>query len=332
MKKCVAYIRVSTEEQVKEGFSIDGQRRSITHYAEKNGWRIDDYYIDEGLSGSSIEKRKALRRLLDDCRTNSIDNIIIIKVDRLSRNSKDSAWLLQQFENAGVKLISLKENIDLTSASGRAMFHIVSSFAEFERNKLIENVKTGMKQKALEGQYLGGQILGYQSIEGELKINDHEVMIVRLIFYLNAAGYLKKEIATFLNNLGFKSKKNRKFTDGAIVSILRNRNYIGEFNYKFEDKVISNHLPKLAIIEPKLFHIKQTVMKDQTNRIGKNSFLTNVINCPDCLSNMIPSNTTNKGVICRYYSCSKHKKGDGCTANSIRKEKAESVYKGILQK
>jgi site-specific DNA recombinase len=332
MQHSAVYIRVSTEEQANEGFSIESQKHTIEEYADKHGMEIVDFYIDKGKSGSSIKKRTELQRLLKDSTAKKFSNVLIAKVDRLSRNSKDSAWLLQHFDDYEIKLISLKENIDLSSTSGRTMYQIVSTFAEFERNKLIENVKTGMKEKAEEGFFLGGVILGYDSIDKSLVINKEESTIVRFIFYLNAAGWRKIDIAHFLNLNGFKTKRNNAFKLASITSILKNRMYIGELNYQFKDIKITNYLENLPIIENRFFNLCQNLFDTQTSNFSDSNFLTNILRCPDCNGPMVRACTNNKGKTLRYYTCDKRRKGFKCTANSIQVEKADNLVIKELEK
>src|SRR4051812_46547107 len=114
--KVALYIRVSTEEQAKEGFSIDAQTRLLRQYFEKQGSQIVEVYKDEGYSGKSIEGRPAMLQLLNDCDNGSFDTVAVWKVNRLSRKQLHILQMLDTFEKNSVKFFSLSdENIDAST-------------------------------------------------------------------------------------------------------------------------------------------------------------------------------------------------------------------------
>ena len=149
--KAALYARVSTEEQAKEGYSIAAQISEIKKYAEQHGYEIVDEYVDEGASGKSIEGRPQMKRLLKDASQQKFGVVIIYKIDRLARKLKDALEISEILEKNNVNLISLNEKFDTTTAFGRTAFQMICSFAELERNNIVERVKLGMEQRAKEG-------------------------------------------------------------------------------------------------------------------------------------------------------------------------------------
>lgn len=117
-KRAVFYARVSTEEQAKEGFSIQAQVEEIRAYANTNNMQVVDEYIDEGASGKSISGRPQMKRLLENLRDNTFDVVIIYKIDRIARKSKDAMEIADLCDKANVSLLSLKENFDMTTPMG----------------------------------------------------------------------------------------------------------------------------------------------------------------------------------------------------------------------
>lgn len=184
IQKVAIYARVSTEEQASEGYSISAQLQTLRQYANLYNWEIVDEYVDEGISGKNITGRPAMQRLVADVEQEKFQAVLVWKISRLSRNMLDTLTLLDKFEDYGVKFISYSENFDTSSPIGRLVVQLMASIAEMERNTLSENVKLGMKQRALEGSWNGGVIFGYDSIEKELVINKEEAEVVKQIFTL----------------------------------------------------------------------------------------------------------------------------------------------------
>lgn len=139
--KAALYSRVSTEEQAKEGYSIAAQISEIRKYTEQNGLEIVDEYVDEGASGKSISGRPQMKRLLKDANQQKFGVVIIYKIDRLARKLKDALEISETLERNNVRLISLNEKFDTTTAFGRTAFQMICSFAELERNNIVERVK-----------------------------------------------------------------------------------------------------------------------------------------------------------------------------------------------
>ena len=125
------YVRVSTEEQALNGFSIRAQIEKLKSYCTIKEWIIYDIYQDEGLSGKNIKDRKELNRLLSDIKTKKINNVLVYKIDRLTRSTKDLIDLIDFFNNNNCSFNSFTENIDTLSATGRMFIKILGIFAEF---------------------------------------------------------------------------------------------------------------------------------------------------------------------------------------------------------
>ena len=132
-KKCVLYVRVSTEMQV-DGFSLDGQRNTLKRFAEREGMIIKDVYEDAGKSGKSIEGRPAFTRLLNDIKNGlQIDYIMVYKLSRFGRNAADVLNSLELIQAYGINLISVEEGIDSSQTSGKLLITMLSAVSEIER-------------------------------------------------------------------------------------------------------------------------------------------------------------------------------------------------------
>ncbi|MFC2062243.1 recombinase family protein [Elusimicrobiota bacterium] len=133
------YIRVSTEDQAKEGYSLEVQREYLESFAEWEGYEIFKVYCDDGVSAFST-RRPALQELLEDARERKFDLVLVYKIDRFSRNLKDLLNLVDELSSYGVGFKSATEPFDTTTSAGKLMFQQLGSFAEFERNRIAERV------------------------------------------------------------------------------------------------------------------------------------------------------------------------------------------------
>ncbi|WP_440870197.1 cassette chromosome recombinase CcrB [Staphylococcus shinii] len=356
-KRVGIYVRVSTEMQSTEGYSIDGQINQIREYCDFNNFAVVDVYADRGISGKSMN-RPELQRLLKDANEGQIDSVMVYKTNRLARNTSDLLKIVEDLHRQNVEFFSLSERMEVNTSSGKLMLQILASFSEFERNNIVENVFMGQTRRAQEGYYQGNLPLGYEKIpdnKHELMINQHEANIVKYIFESYAKGHGYRRIANALNYKGYVTKKGKPFSIGSVTYILSNPFYVGKIQFaKYKDwnekrrKGLNDH-PVIAngkhspIISQELWdkvqaRKKQVSKKPQVHGKGTN-ILTGLISCPKCSASMSASTTTNtlkdgtKKRI-RYYSCSnfRNKGSKVCSANSVRADVIEKyVMDQILE-
>lgn len=135
--KIAIYIRVSTEDQAKEGYSLEVQREYLESFAAREGYEVFKVYSDDGISAYST-RRSALQMLLADAKAKRFTLVIVYKIDRFSRNLKDLLMLVDELFSYGVEFKSATEPFDSTTSAGKLMFQQLGSFAEFERNRIAE--------------------------------------------------------------------------------------------------------------------------------------------------------------------------------------------------
>ena len=209
------YIRVSTERQVKEGYSVPAQKENLTKFAKQQGWNIFDIYADEGISGKNIKDRPNVKRLFEDIKNNKIDVVLLYKFDRLTRDSKDTEDIIELIQNCGIQVITLSGgNVDVSTATGRFTVRINGAVAQLEREQTIERVKVAFVQKVKEGYSLcsGVTCYGYnrKKHEKELTINKDEAKIVKRVFKLYNDGKSFTEICNILNTEKIPTKNYGK--------------------------------------------------------------------------------------------------------------------------
>jgi DNA invertase Pin-like site-specific DNA recombinase len=149
--RAAIYARVSTSNH---GQDPDLQTREIREYCERRGWQIAGEYTDIGISGSK-DSRPELNRLMADAKQRRFDAVCVWKLDRFGRSLRHLVNALADFESLGVSFISLKDNLDLSTPSGRLMFQIIGAMAEFERALIQERVRAGLRNARAKGKRLG---------------------------------------------------------------------------------------------------------------------------------------------------------------------------------
>lgn len=340
--RAVLYARVSTEEQAREGYSIAAQNAELKRHAEQQGYRLVETYVDEGVSGKSIEGRPRMKQLLKDARDHKFDVVMVYKIDRLARKLSDSLDISETLEKNNVKLVSLKENFDTRTPSGRTLFQMMCSFAELERNTILDRVKMGMEQRAKQGKYNGGIVLGYDAVNKELVINEEETHIVRSIFNMAEQDMGLKAITRRLNEMGYRSKKNNQFSTLTVKTILNNPMYIGKIRFnqvenwaekrrsgKNTEYILADgvHEPIISIEQWDTVQRLMSKRSYKPSRSNKPTLLGGLLRCPKCGYGMVIGRPkgSKSGADYRIYKCGQyHNKGKtACQSHSIKAEATE---------
>ncbi|MCL2194411.1 MAG: recombinase family protein [Oscillospiraceae bacterium] len=340
------YGRVSTDEQAKEGYSIRGQEQKLKDYARIKDWQIYDVYIDEGISGKNITERPAINRLMDDVKAGRVKNVLVFKIDRLTRSTSDLIYLVDLFNEHGCAFNSLMESIDTHTASGRMFLKIIGIFAEFERENIAERIVLGRERKVKEGLTLCSYIAsyGYDRPTGQKiqTINEQEAQIVREIFDLYAnQGVAITEIARRLNLRSVPTKHDSKWTTNGVRNVLKNHNYMGHVRHHYQDEqraytVEGQHE---QIISPALFDKAQ-------HRLTKNprisprrqpkeeNYFAGFLVCAQCGSKLHPHNlyrTLKDGSkqFLGNYGCGNTVVG-ACNASEMSARKLEHAFQAYI--
>lgn len=233
MKRVALYIRVSTQEQAQEGYSIHAQTERLKAYCTAREWQVVKIYTDPGYSGAKLD-RPAMQDMLLDIQSGAFDIVLVYKLDRLSRSQKDTLYLIEDvFLKNNVAFVSVNENFDTSTAFGRAMIGILSVFAQLEREQIKERMQMGLIERAKEGYFHGGPYypIGYDYIDGELIVNDYEAMQIKMIYDMYAKGESTHSIYKYLRENNFTNKYSSWKHPSMIAQVLRNRIYIGFVSY-----------------------------------------------------------------------------------------------------
>ena len=333
------YCRVSTEEQATEGFSIHAQKDKLTKYAIINDWDIVDYYVDDGISGKNLTERPEVTRLIEDVKKGKIKNVLIYKLDRLTRSVKDLIYLIELFDKNNCTFNSQTEKIDTSNAVGRMFVKIIGIFAEFERENLAERVTLGYEQKTREGNYTNcNGVFGYDYIvgKGKLKLNKNEAGYVRKIYnwYLEGESMLK--IAKKLKDLNVPTKRGGHWNQSTIYSILTNPLYIGNVRYGVGRKngfeVSGKNI--IPIINEELFNNVNNLMKKrkkfQTRKYSSDdTYYLSVLKCSLCGSKYYARQQLQSGKKYITYQCNGHN-NNSCNAPGFSHKKIENAFINYL--
>lgn len=267
------YIRVSTDAQAEEGYSIEAQKEMLEGFCKAKQITNYKFYIDGGFSGSNI-LRPQLEKLIIDIKNKLVKAVVVYKLDRLSRSQKDTLYLIEDVLNPnGTEFISLNENLDTSTSIGRAMLGIMSAFAQLERETIKERTRMGMKKRVEAGFWMGGGKIpfgfDYDTNSGKLTPNcDAET--VREIYKLYISGYSTNHIAS---TLGIKY-------DQLVTQILKRHLNYGAISYN--GKLYENcHEP---IIDKDTFLLAEKEMKRRSKTKSPTSkyLLTGLLYCGVC--------------------------------------------------
>ena len=220
MKKirCAIYTRKSAEEGLEQEFnSLDAQREACAAYVasqKAEGWvLLPTVYEDAGLSGGTLE-RPGLQRLLADIDAGLVDQIVVYKVDRLTRSLSDFAKLVERLEAAGAVFVSVTQSFNTATSMGRLTLHMLLSFAQFEREVTAERIRDKVAASKRKGLWMGGRVpLGYEKDERTLRINEAEAKTVQTLYALYRKHGTLRQVKAEADRLRLRTKQ-RSAADG----------------------------------------------------------------------------------------------------------------------
>ncbi|NLT48390.1 MAG: recombinase family protein, partial [Clostridiales bacterium] len=236
----VIYARYSSENQNDQ--SIEQQVRECKDFADGNGITIIDTYSDRAMTGRN-DNRAAFQKMIRDSVRRQFEAVIVWKIDRFGRNREEIALNKSKLRHNGVKILYAKEHIPETP-EGIILESVLEGIAEYYSASLSQNIMRGMRENALNCLSTGpGLSLGYYLKDKRFYVDEHGAGIVKTIFndYANGAGIT--EIYNSLNEKGYKTIHGKPFNCNAIIRILGNRRYIGE--YKWHDVFNPNGMPRI---------------------------------------------------------------------------------------
>jgi site-specific DNA recombinase len=220
----VLYCRVSTEEQANEGVSLAAQKERLEGYARAFSIEVVANIEDAGVSAKSLD-RPGLKRALKMLRAGQADVLAVTKIDRLSRSVGDIASLVDKYfgDRGGKSLISLAENFDTRTASGRMMLNLLAAFGQMERELIAERTRDALQHKKRQGFVLGRAPLGYQLEHGRLVEDAAELEVLERVRALHRDGLSLRQIASQLKTEDRKTKRGGAWHAATLAKLLSRR-------------------------------------------------------------------------------------------------------------
>jgi site-specific DNA recombinase len=342
--RAALYIRVSTDEQAAEGFSIRAQKDLLVDYCRVNDYNITNIYIDDGYSAKDT-KRPRLQELLKAAKDGAFDAVVVYKLDRFTRSVKDLYDLLEYLQTNGVGFISRQEKFDTTTAIGRALIGLIAVFAQFERELIAERVRMGVEQKVKEGKRPGGKYpYGYDR-KGNSIPEEFDVLRKVKSYYMNGMSY--QGVAARLYQEGI-DRRGHEWTASTVALTLENPFYAGiirlgskmpngKYAYRKRDEkvkvidVMGQHEAVWSIEEYEQI-IARMRRRSEGGYSKKTQYWFNgVLRCGRCGAAMYGRLTTSRkrknGEIVRsaYYWCSRRKANKSCDMPMFRQTHVEHL-------
>ena len=284
MKTCFIYVRVSTEEQAREGYSIEAQKKACRECAEKLGLHVVDVFSDEGETATAA-KRPQFQEMLDRC--DEVEAIIVWHTDRFARNEVDHFAVKALLKKANVRLLSVTQPMLDDSPEGSLLDTVLAGVNAFYSRDLSRKTKKGLMQKWEEGWWPGWAPLGYKNAKennkGVVIIDPETGPAIKKLFELYSTGnYSILQLQKWLLEEGVKSKTDKRLQHSVVHYILNNPFYYGLMRWNSLEK-IGNHRP---LVPKNLFDQCQYVLAKHRNFIAynrKHQFLLNsFIYCENC--------------------------------------------------
>ena len=230
--RVAAYARVSSSSEDQ----LNSYRVQNQYYSElisnNPDWEMVDIYADEGITGTSVERREDFQRMMRDCRKGKIDRILVKSISRFARNTKDCLAAIRELKELGVSVLFEEQGIDTSKVSSEMVTAIMASLAQKQSESISGNVKWGVQKRIQDKTFVTcKEPYGYRLVDRRLCIVESEAIIVRMIYEKYLAGISMEFIRDQLNiaNIPFReNERQRGWTRKAISYILSNEKYIGD--------------------------------------------------------------------------------------------------------
>ena len=323
------YIRVSTEDQAREGFSLGEQEEKLKQLCEYKGYEIYKVYCDAGISAKDMEHRPKFQEMLQDMRDGKINYIVAYKLDRVTRSVRDLEELITQLEKHNTYLVCDRDDVNTSTANGRFFVRMLTVLSQLEIEIVSERTKFGMVGAIKSGHLPGVKPLGYKNDANRKTIIDPATApIIKRVFDLYLQGKTYLQIATIFNN---ENVLNKKWRDCYIEKIINNKVYMGDWEqYKSIGKKEGlEPIIYMNVVEPIVPRYiweecqAQKVINQRTYTRDRVYTFFQKIKCPHCGRIMKCKGAGGKKKKYVYYNCEK------CHEN-IREAYIEDAFRVLV--
>ena len=351
--RVAAYCRVSTDN-IEQLESLENQRSHYQKYINNHpNWELAKIYYDEGISGTKLTKRNALKELLTDCRNHRIDLVVTKSISRLSRNTTDCLEIVRELQQLNIPIIFEKEHINTGEMASELFLSIFSSLAQDESHSTAGNLRWAISQRFASGKFhVSSAPYGYSIKDGNLVINHTEAKTVRQVFQRFLSGISASQIAKKLNQKRVPTKRGGQWRSNTVINILRNINYTGDmlcqktyrddqyhrhFNQgEITQYLIEDHHPSL--ISHESYHRSQVLIKGVAQKhhieVGSHKYqqhylFSGKITCGYC--GTVFKRQTRPHKIC--WACQQHlKSAQQCPVKAVSEKSLEAAFCNMINK
>lgn len=218
--KVIGYVRVSTEEQAREGISLAAQEEKLRAYAQLYELELVAVVTDAGASGKSLH-RPGLAVVLAALDEGRAEGLLVAKLDRLTRSVRDLGTLLESYFGSRFSLLAVGEQIDTRSAAGRLVLNVLTSVAQWEREAIGERTAAALAHKKAQGDHVGAAPLGMDLVAGRLQKSIQEQTTITRLLDLRAEGLPLREIAARLKGEGHRTKRGGAWHPQTVARVLQ---------------------------------------------------------------------------------------------------------------
>lgn len=345
--RVAAYARVSSDSEDQEN-SLGAQTRYYTdHISGVPQWELVDIYADDGISGTSMEKRTDFQRLMKDCRRGLVDKILVKSISRFARNTTECLESVRELQSMGISVFFEKENIDTGRISSEMMLTVFASFAQQESESISGNMTWAWQKRMENGTFIpSSQPYGYHVVDGHIEVDELRARYIRTIFALYLSGMSTLDIAHHMTELA-KSKpelQEIKWSYKDVTRIIKNEKYTG--NSLWQKRITTESFPHRKvknrgerqqyyaegthppIIDQETFNRAQALMQKQNRHKAPSveaseSVLKGSIVCGHC--GCLLRRKAVRGV--GYRTCrSRDDKNSDCTLLPVRESDVELLF------
>lgn len=276
------YIRVSTEEQANEGYSISAQRERLKAFCIAQNWPEHKFYVDEGISGRDTN-RPQLKKLMKDIKDGHIKVLLVYRLDRLTRSVRDLHKILDELDKGSCIFRSATEIYDTSTAMGRMFITIVAAIAEWESANLGERVVMGQIEKARQGEWAAQPPYGFYKDENhKLQIDEEKIKAVKIMIQKVREGLSFRQLSLYMNSTEYKPKRGYKWHIRTLLDLMHNPALYGAMYWKGEIYENTHE----GIMTKDEFDKLQKIITSRQNYKKRNVtshfvYQTKII-CPDC--------------------------------------------------
>lgn len=334
--RVAAYCRVSSDSSDQ----LNSFLAQLNYYTDlvsgRDAWTLVDIYADEGITGTSAEKRQDFQRLLTDCQKGRVDKVLVKSISRFARNTMDCLETVRELKSIGVGVFFEEQNIDTSNMSGELLTAVFAGIAQKESESISGNMRWSYKRRMESGNFITCKApFGYSIKNRSLVVNENEAKIVRLIFDQYLSGKSQDEIAADISALGIPTRDGKTYWQQSTISyILQNEKYIGDallqkkyttdtlpyqkkLNYGERDQYyLTGSHP--AIIDKEVFDAAAHLLQKHSMKISKvkhrDDPLSKIIVCGNC-------GTLFRRTGCEdsvYWVCRKHHKNkNNCPVTQV---------------